>query len=105
MERVENGDFYGYVKGVAGPDLAPSSAAPSAETLSKALDSIRRKSAKEISPISAELFALSNQLQETRGKLLRLSYRKEHLAGPHPNPLPKGEGTILRFSLPACGRR
>ena len=28
LERVENGDFYGYVKGVAGPDLASSSEAP-----------------------------------------------------------------------------
>lgn len=81
LERVENGDFYGYMKGVAGPDLAPSSEATTAETLSKALDSMRRKSAEEIAPISAELFGLSNQLQETRVKLLRLSYRKEHLAG------------------------
>ena len=79
LERVENGDFYGYVKGVAGPDLAPSSEAPVAETFSEALDSIRRKSAEEIAPIAAELFALSNQLQETRGKLLRLSYRRDRV--------------------------
>lgn len=77
LERVENGDFYGYVKGVAGPDVV----SPVPETFSKALDSIRQKSAEEISPISAELFALSNQLQETRGKLLRLSYRRDRSAG------------------------
>ncbi len=99
LERVENGDFYGYVKSVAGPDLASSSEAPVAETFSNALDSIRWKSAEEISPISAELFALSNHLQETRGKLLRLCYRKDRLTGPRPNPLRaptggwSGEGT------------
>ena len=74
LERVENGDFYGYVKGVAGPDLAPSSEVPvGGDSSPTALDSIRRKSAEEIAPIAAELFALSNQLQETRGKLLRLT--------------------------------
>jgi len=79
LERAENGDFYGYVKGVAGPDLTPSSEAPAAETLTKALASIRRKSAEEIAPIAAELFALGNQLQEIDGKSLRLRYRRERL--------------------------
>ena len=80
LERAENGDFYGFVKGVAGPDLTPSSDASAAATFSNALGSIRRKSAEEVAPIAAELFTLSNQLQETRGKLLRLNYRKNHLA-------------------------
>lgn len=81
LERVENGDFYGYVKGVAGPNLAPSSEVPLADSLSKALESIRRKSTEEIAPIAAELYTLSNQLQEARGKLLRLHYRRDRLAG------------------------
>ena len=95
LERVENGDFYGYVKGVAGPDLALSFEAPVAETFSKTLDSIRRKSTEDIAPIDAELFALSNQLQETRGELLRLCYRRDRLAAGITkfSPLPKGEGT------------
>ncbi len=80
LERAENGDFYGVVKGVAGPDLTPPSDASVAAILSNAIDSIRRKSAEEIAPIAAELFTLSDQLQETRGKLLRLNYRKNHLA-------------------------
>jgi phosphate transport system permease protein len=81
LERIENGDFYGYVKGVAGPDVALSPDARGAEALSKALESIRRKSAEEIAPITAELFGLSTQLHKTRGALLRLSYRNEHGAG------------------------
>ena len=81
LERLENGDFYGYVKGVAGPDLTSSSEVPAEQTLSGALDCIRRMSAEELAPIAAELFALSSELQETRGKVLRLSYRRDRLAG------------------------
>lgn len=77
IERIENGDFYGYVRGVTGPDLASPSGVPPTESLATALESIRRKAADEIGPIAAELFALSNELQETRGKLLRLSYRRD----------------------------
>ena len=76
LERAENGDFYGYLKGFAGPDLALASHTPVAKTLSKALNSIRRKSAEEIAPIAARLLTLSHQLQETHGKLLRLRYQR-----------------------------
>jgi phosphate transport system permease protein len=96
LERIENGDFYGYVKDVTGPDLASSPKVPVRETLSIALDSIRRKSAEEVGPIADELFALSNQLQETRGKLLRLCYRRDRLKV---SPLPLGEGTNNQTDL------
>ena len=79
LERVENGDFYGYTKGVAGPDLALSSELPAGATVAGALDSIRRKSAEELGPIAAELYTLGNQFQDTRDKLLRLCYRRDRL--------------------------
>ena len=78
LERIENGDFYGYVKGIVGPDLESTSEIPVVESFSRALDFIRRKSAEEIGPITTELLALSNQFQETRGKLLRLRYSRDH---------------------------
>lgn len=81
LERVENGDFYGFVKGVTGPDLTPSSEGSVAETFSTALDSVRQKAADEIAPIAAELFSLSNELQSTRGKLLGLEYQRLASAG------------------------
>ena len=79
LERSENGDFYGFVEKVAGPDLASSPDGSAAETLSNALSAIRRKSAEEIGPITAELSVLSNKLQELRDKRLRLEYRKKHV--------------------------
>ena len=109
LERAENGDFYGFVKRVAGPDVAPMSAvgaavalphptrggsatatptpgataAPTAEasaiaTLSNAVAAVRRKSAEQLAPIAAELLTLGNQLDESRDKLLRLNYQKNH---------------------------
>lgn len=79
LERMENGDFYGYVVRVEGPDVERSA---DVAALESALDSVRRKSADEVAPIGAELLALSKQLQATRDKLLQLDYRKTRLADP-----------------------
>jgi phosphate transport system permease protein len=99
LERAENGDFYGFVKGVAGPDVGGDAGAAVAlphpnrggsatatptsalANLSDAIAATRRKSAEQIARIAAELFTLSNRLQEARGKLLRLNYQKSRLAG------------------------
>ncbi len=86
LERAENGDFYGYLKSVAGPNVAWPIEVPAAAAFSTALDSVRRKSSEEVGPIAAQLFTLSNELQETRGKLLRLTYRRDRsLAGSQTN--------------------
>lgn len=97
IERIENGDFYGYLKGIAGPDVLRASGTLTAECFSNALDSIRRKSADEVAPISAELLVLSNQLQETRGKLLRLKYRKDRLASELAQHEDEFDGKIARL--------
>ncbi|MGA7702111.1 MAG: phosphate ABC transporter permease PstA [Thermoguttaceae bacterium] len=80
LERAENGDFYGFAKGVAGPDVAPSSEGSKIAELSEAIAAIRRKAAERVAPISAELSALGDQLQKIEGKVLVLSYRRDRLA-------------------------
>ncbi len=76
LERSENGNFYGFLQRVEGPDVGgPSEASPSAQ-LSTALDAVRRKSAAEIAPLAAELLALGSQLQETQEEVLHLRYRR-----------------------------
>ncbi|MBN1591445.1 MAG: phosphate ABC transporter permease PstA [Pirellulales bacterium] len=79
LERVENGDFYGYLKDTAGPDLARLSGIPVAEAFPKALGSVRSKSSEEIAPISKKLLSLGNELQKTQDKILRLTYRRDRL--------------------------
>lgn len=107
LERAGNGDFYGYLKSVAGPDLESPSEVPAAEALSTALDSVRRKSAEEIDPIAAQLFTLSNELQQARGRLLRLTYRRDRLlAGTQPNGRTEQADLERQISeLQAAGQR
>ena len=69
LERLENGDFFGCVKKIEGPDTA------GCATLQSAIDAVRRKSAEELSPLAAELSSLGKQLQDARDKLLRLRYK------------------------------
>lgn len=76
LERLENGDFYGYVKSVAGPDLASTPEAAKSEQLAAAIELVRRKSAEELGPIAAKLSSLGGELQGTRDKLLRLRYQR-----------------------------
>jgi phosphate transport system permease protein len=69
LERAENGDFFGRVKKIEGPDAA------GCATLQSAVAAMRRKSAEELSPLAAELSSLDNQLQNVRDRLLRLRYK------------------------------
>lgn len=82
VERSENGDFYGFLKRLVGPDV-PTTRQPDAETLAEALKATRQRSADEVEPIAAELLALGGELQSTRGKVLRLEYRKSQVADEH----------------------
>ncbi len=109
LERAENGDFYGFIKGLAGADVAaavgqgepgrggsttatptasgkgggttttPTATASSAD-LSQAIAAVRRKAAERIKPLSAELSGLGDQLQRIDGKVLKLNYLKSRLA-------------------------
>jgi phosphate transport system permease protein len=76
LERSENGDFYGYLKRVEGPDMTAMPEASATERLSAAIETVRRKSAAEVAPLAAELLALGKQFEATRDELLRLRYRR-----------------------------
>ena len=76
LERMENGNFYGYLKRVEGPDVAASSNAPLPEQLSAAMEAVRQKSAAEVVPLAAELLALNQQYRATQNELLHLRYRR-----------------------------
>ncbi len=75
LERSENGNFYGYLQRVEGPDVARASDAPLAAQLATAMASVRRKSAAEVAPLAAELLALGRQLQAAQDELRGLHYR------------------------------
>jgi phosphate transport system permease protein len=76
LERSENGNFYGYLKRVGGPDVAGPSEAPLPEQLAAAMDAVQRKSATAVAPLAAELLAVSREDEYTQDELLRLRYRR-----------------------------
>ena len=77
LERSENGDFYGYLQEIRGPDLQSADDPASREQLSAALRAVRQKMAEELAPIAADLLTLSTQLQMVRDQLTRLQYRRQ----------------------------
>jgi len=81
LERAENGDFYGFLVKVSTPTLELAEAAMPEERFREALAEVRRRRAAEVAPIARRLSALNEELQQTRGAILKLEYRARHAAG------------------------
>jgi len=79
LERIENGDFYGYLREVTAPTLevAPEGALP--HRLDAAIAAVRQKHDREMAPIDEELSGLSEQLRQIRLETLKTEYRKRHV--------------------------
>ncbi|MBN1396101.1 MAG: phosphate ABC transporter permease PstA [Pirellulales bacterium] len=75
LERTENGNFYGFLRRLEGPDLEPSETPVAEDKVRFALKTVRRKSAEEIAPISEELRDLGRRLQNARRRIRRLEHR------------------------------
>lgn len=75
LERAENGDFYGRIKRMEGPDVKLASGENAPLALPTSLDAVRRKSASSVAPIAAELYVLSQKLLALREKKLRLQHQ------------------------------
>ena len=76
LERMENGNFYGFFGRVEGPDIEISDTAADRTAMQSALTAVRRKSAVEIEPMDKELSVLGDQLRNIRDRILRLQYEK-----------------------------
>ena len=76
LERVENGNFYGFLRDV----IAPASDEIQAEELPKRLDeaaaAVRDKHDREMGPIAAELATLGEQLRKIHLGRLKIEYRR-----------------------------
>jgi phosphate transport system permease protein len=82
LERAENGDFYGLVDRFEGPDIAKLANAPAdAASLQTAIDLVQEKQTNEITPLAAQLSALSKQLDKARTRLVQLKHRQEAAKG------------------------
>lgn len=81
FERLENGDFYGYLREVRTPTLDVDESAQPLVKLAAAVASLNRHEAAEIGPIRNELSALSDELQAIGERVLRVEYRRKQAPG------------------------
>lgn len=79
LERMANGNFFGYLKSLTTPNLQVSEQGRWASRFAAALDAVRSKHTAEVKPIARELSSLSDQLQEIRYAILKVEYRKKSL--------------------------
>ncbi len=86
LERVENGDFYGFLDQVRTPTLELPEAATPEQQFRMGLAEVRRRYADEIRPIAQQLSSLNGDLQRTRNAILKLEYRAKRGTGFQPVP-------------------
>jgi phosphate transport system permease protein len=81
FERVENGNFYGHLERVDGPDVSDVRGDSPAERLADARGRIRQKIAEEAEPIAASLATLGRDLQRANNELVRLRHLQKKSGG------------------------
>jgi phosphate transport system permease protein len=77
LERVENGDFYGFLRELNTPSLPVPEQGDLKERFAAAVVAIARKRAAENGPISRELSTLSDRLEDIRYGIARAEYEKK----------------------------
>jgi len=79
LERLENGDFYGFLREIRAPTLSVPQDASLSAGLSAALAELRRRQAAEMQPLTYELTALGAELHDIRDQVLRIEYRRKRI--------------------------
>jgi len=77
LERLENGDFYGFLREIHATTLDVPADGDLSARLTSALVEVRHRREREVEPIAAELFALSDRLQEIRDRVMRIRYQQK----------------------------
>ncbi len=100
VERLENGDFYGFLEQVNAPGLDVRRGTSRKEQFTAALSAARQKKAVEIDPLADRLSALSDELQSIRYAVLRVEYEKNQVleTSPEVSPHPKTPALDARLA-------
>jgi len=80
LERVGNGDFYGFLEDVSAPCLVFASGDDAKKRFEAAIAEVRRQQAAEVQTIARRLSSLNYELQAVRHAILRLEYRRKRAA-------------------------
>jgi phosphate transport system permease protein len=79
LERIENGDFFGFVDSVEGPDLERSTDASPRERLAAGLKAVRAESARQLEPVARQIAAIGARLESLKDTGLKARYRRGRL--------------------------
>jgi phosphate transport system permease protein len=86
LERVENGDFYGFLRDLKTPTLELPAGGTTAERFHAALAALQRRQRQTLDPLAARLSALSDQLDQLRYATMKLDYQKARAAAEDGRP-------------------
>ena len=92
LERMEDGDFYGYLSRMETPGLDVPGGADLVAGFQAAVNAARKDRAVKIQPIEDELASVSSRLQAIHNALRHVQYRKERVA---PEEDPSGGSAAL----------
>ncbi len=78
LERMTNGDLFGYLERIETSNIEPPATNDLAVRFQMSLQWARDEMAREVEPIAKRLAALSVQLRRVQEAILKLEYRKQH---------------------------
>jgi phosphate transport system permease protein len=78
LERVGNGDFFGFLEDVQTPGLELPAGGEPSERFQAALAEVQKKHAATVEPIARRLSSLNMELQAVQNAILKLEYRSKH---------------------------
>lgn len=78
LERLEHGNFYGYLEQLRLPGAEEEAEKADAAALEAAIASVKSKHEKLLGPVEDALYDMNNDLRNLRYRMLRLDYEKRH---------------------------
>jgi phosphate transport system permease protein len=76
LERVEHGNFHGYLKDLVTPNIDVPSDGTLPRQFAAAVAAVRKRQAEQIGPLRRELSSRCTQLEGLRGAILKVAYHK-----------------------------
>ncbi len=105
LERIENGDFYGFLRELKTPALKlPAGGAPG-ERFHAALAALQRRRREVLEPLAARLSTLSDQLDQVSYAAMKVDYQRDRAAAEGGRPEALAALDARRQELQARGDR
>ena len=105
LERVENGDFYGFLRELKTPTLELPAGGGPGERFHAALAVLQRRRREVLEPLAARLSALSDQLDQVSYATMKVDYQRDRAAAEGGRPEALAALDVRRQELQTRGDR